>query len=213
MPRRGADKPVPLHPVDSLPIGDTNEISLRADIVDLWRQYQCLRADQRRQFLQAAAKWQGAMIHWQERPSLSFALMVVACEALKPLDADGRFNGSDVVEALLGKPTAEKLRHDVFPAQWVRSSHLHTGEFHGSELIQIAFMSSYQDPSFHDAHRELARITRAAIIEWLKRDDRFAMPRAERKKTVRRWVREYATVLIPVASAFGIGVGWFLAAL
>jgi hypothetical protein len=41
MPSRGADKPVPSHPVDSYPTGDTNEISLRADIIDLWRQYRC----------------------------------------------------------------------------------------------------------------------------------------------------------------------------
>jgi hypothetical protein len=41
-------------------------------------------------FCKTAAKWQEAMIHWQDRPSLSFALMAVSCEALKPSDADRR---------------------------------------------------------------------------------------------------------------------------
>ena len=73
---------------------DTNEISLRSDIADLWGLYRSLGAEQRIQFLQAAAKWQEAIIHWQDRPSLSFTLMVIACEALKPPDADDRQNGS-----------------------------------------------------------------------------------------------------------------------
>jgi hypothetical protein len=141
-----------------------------------------LTDDQQRQFLQAAAKWQEAMIHWQERPSLSFALMVVACEALKPSDADDRLNGLDVLEALLGKPVADRLRQDAFQAQRVRSTHLHTGKFHGSELVRAVFMSSYEDPSFRDTHRELARVTPAAMIEWLKRRGRFLMPRVERKR-------------------------------
>jgi hypothetical protein len=64
-------------------------ISLRADVAHLWTLYRSLNADQRRQFLQAAAKWQEAMTHWQDRPSLSFTLMVIACEELKPANADG----------------------------------------------------------------------------------------------------------------------------
>jgi hypothetical protein len=43
-------------------------------------------------------------MHWQERPALSFALMVIACEALKPIGADDRING------LLGRPAYPRGR-------------------------------------------------------------------------------------------------------
>src|SRR4051812_46637109 len=44
------------------------------------RLYRGLPLDRRRQFLKAAAKFQEATMHWAERPTLCFALMVVACE-------------------------------------------------------------------------------------------------------------------------------------
>jgi hypothetical protein len=74
-----------------------------------------------------------------------------------------------VIEGLLGKPTSMQLRQHVFPAQRVRSSHLHTGEFYGSELAWMAFMTSYRDPSFDEALEQMAQVTPAAIIEWLTR--------------------------------------------
>ena len=86
MPSRGTAKQVSLYALDNPPRGidgSTNEITLRSDIVHLWRLYRSLGAEQRIQFLQAAAKWQEAIIHWRDRPSLSFTLMVVACEALE----------------------------------------------------------------------------------------------------------------------------------
>jgi hypothetical protein len=95
MPSRNAVKQAPLYDPDSPPLGigvDTTEISLRADIADLWKSYRTLSEDKRIQFLQAAAKWQEAMMHWQDRPSLSFTLMVIACEALKPPNAGERLN-------------------------------------------------------------------------------------------------------------------------
>jgi hypothetical protein len=103
--------------------------SVRSDIADLWALYRSLNGKQRVQFLQAAAKWQEAMIQWQDRPSLSFALMVVACEALKPPDADDRQNCYDLIQALLGRTVVDRVRQNSFPAQHVRSTHLHTGEF------------------------------------------------------------------------------------
>jgi hypothetical protein len=212
MPVRGSDKPIPLYPVDNPPIGidsSANEISVRADITDLWRLYRGLSVEQRRQFLQAAAKWQEALIHWRERASVSFALMVVACEALKPPDADDRHNCYHVIEALLGKSTAEQLRQHDFPAQWVCSTHLHTGEFHGSELVRMAFMSSsYQDPTFSEAHWEMARVTKAAIIEWLKRRGTFDMPVVKQRKTVRRWIKENVFLLSPAIFGMGLVIGW-----
>ena len=149
MPSRGTAKRVPLYALDNKPLGMggiTNEISLRSDIADLWGLYRSLSAEHRIQFLQAAAKWQEAIIHWQDRPSLSFTLMVIACEALKPPDADDRQNCYDV-EALLGRPVVDRIRQNPFPSQHARSTHLHTGEFHGSELVKMDFLSSYRDPT------------------------------------------------------------------
>jgi hypothetical protein len=187
MPAPGAIKPIPLYALDDPPQGvSSNEVSLRADIADLWALYRTLGAEQRLQFLQAAAKWQEAMIHWQDRPSLSFALMAVSCEALKPSNAHERQNCYDVIEALLGKPTVDRIQQNHFPAQRVRSTHLHSGEFHGSELIMMDFMRTYEDPSFRDAHREMARVTPASIIEWLKRRGTFDLPNGRKRQTVRR---------------------------
>jgi hypothetical protein len=102
MPARGTDAEMPLYVGDPPNFfdGTSNEIALRADVVDLWRLYRGLTVEWRFQFLQSASKWQEALIHWQDRPSLSFALMVVACEALKPSHADERLNCYHVVEAL-----------------------------------------------------------------------------------------------------------------
>jgi hypothetical protein len=213
MPAPGTIKQVPLYAVDNPPQGlDGNEVSLRADIADLWRLYRALGAEQRLQFLQAAAKWQEAMIHWQDRPSLSFALMAVSCEALKPSDTDKRQNCYDVIEALLGKPTIDRIRQNPFPAQHVRSTHLHSGEFHGSEFIMMDFMRTYEDPSFREAHREMARVTPSAIIEWLKRRGTFDLPNVQKRRSARRWVRD--NVVIAFGLVFGIGllIGWLLRA-
>jgi hypothetical protein len=213
MPSRAAAKPVPLYAVDNPPRGidgSTNEASLRSDIADLWGSYRSLGAGQRTQFLQAAAKWQEAMIHWQDRPSLSFALMAVACEALKPPDADDRQNCYDVIEALLGRTAVERIRQNPFPAQHVRSTHLHTGEFHGSELVMMAFLSSYQDPTFREAHREMARVAPEAIIEWLKRRGAFQMPAPKNQRTFRRWLRDNIIVTCGVDFGLGLAIGWLL---
>jgi hypothetical protein len=154
------------------------EVSLRDDISELWTSFRNLDTEHRLQFLQAAAKWQEAMIHWQDRPSLSFALMAVSCEALKPSGAHRRNNCYDIIEALLGKAVADGLRQNSWPAQHVRNTHLHIGEFHGSELMMTNFMRTYQDPSFLEAHRTMAQVTPGAIVEWLKRRGTFKMPPA-----------------------------------
>jgi hypothetical protein len=210
MPVPGTFKQVPLHSLDDDPWSrPQNEISVRDDVSDLWKLYRALSPEQRLQFLQAAGKWQEAMIHWQDRPSLSFALMAVACEALKPPDADQRRNCYDVIEALLGKPAVDQIRQNPFPAQHVRGTHLHSGELHGSELIMMDFMRTYHDPSFRDAHREMARITPAAIIEWLKRRGTFALPIVEKRPTLRRWTRDHIAVLLALTLVVGLLVGWF----
>jgi len=103
----------------------------------LWTRYRELKPELRRQFLQATAKWQEALAVWHDRrTTLSFALMVIACEALKPAGhASKGHNIYGVVEALLGRDAAERLRKNLFDAdlhpgahpQSIRSAHLHRG--------------------------------------------------------------------------------------
>ena len=119
MPVRGTVKPVSLHPFGNPPQGidgSSTELTVRSDVAELWGLYCRLDTQRGNQFLQAAAKWQEAMIHWQDRPSLSFALMVVACEALKPADSDSQQNCYDVIEALLGRKVVDRLRQPPFDA-------------------------------------------------------------------------------------------------
>jgi hypothetical protein len=208
MPSRGAVKPVPLYALDNPPQGidgGTNEIAVREDVADLWGLYCGLDAERRAQFLQAASKWQEALIHSQNRPSLSFTLMVIACEALKPPD-DGR-NCYAVIEALLGQEAVDRIRQSPFPAQNVRSTHLHTGEFHGSELVLVDFLSSYRDPSFREAHREMFKVTSEAIIEWLKRGGTFEMPTSKDQRAFRRWLKDNVAIAFCIIFAAGLGVG------
>jgi hypothetical protein len=213
MPSRGTVHQVPLYPLDNPPRGidgSTNEITIREDIADLWALYRSLGVRQRAQFLQAAAKWQEANIHWQDRPSLSFTLMVIACEALKPPDADDRQNCYDVIEALLGRTAVDRVRQNPFPAQRVRSTHLHTGEFHGSELIMTDFLASYRDPSFREVHREMFQVTSAAIVEWLKRRGTFQMPTRNNRRTLLRRLKDNVVVALVVIFGFGLAIGWVL---
>jgi hypothetical protein len=163
-------------------IGATSELSLPVDIIGLWDAYLLLKADQRRRFLQATAKWQEALMRPSDRRTLSFALMVVACEALKPPGREfHHHNINHVIEALLGRAFATRLKDRWFRAQYVRSVHLHLGEFLASEFGSLR-PSRFHDPSFDSAARELARITQAAIIEWLRRGGQFSLPPVKRKK-------------------------------
>jgi len=143
MAARGTYSPVPLYPVvrpdNALRglDGTQTEYALPSDVIELWGHFRALDEKQRRKFLQVAAKWQEAVMHWQDRSTLSFALMVIACEALKP--SDRQFNDhriDDVVEALLGAPPAARLKQDWFRAHHVRSMHVHQGELYQVPLIR-----------------------------------------------------------------------------
>jgi hypothetical protein len=214
MPARGSIGQVPLHTPDNPPLWqDVGEVSLPDDISELWGLFRSLDAELRLQFSQAAAKWQEALIHWQDRPSLSFALMAVSCEALKPTSADQRQNCYDVIEALLGKAVADGLRQNPWPAQHVRNTHLHIGEFHGSELMMANFMQTYHDPSFLEAHRTMAKVTPAAIVEWLKCRGTFKMPSVAKPWNLRRWVRNNLAVTLGLIFVAGLVLGWSLRAL
>jgi hypothetical protein len=108
----------------------------------------------------------------------------------------------EVVEALLGRPTADRLKEQWFRPQYVRSSHLHRGEFHDSEHVMAAMMGNYKDSTFYQARRELWTITHAAIIEWLRRGGNVTMPVQHRRKNLRRRLKEHAVTLLPASIAF-----------
>jgi hypothetical protein len=187
MPARANCAPVLLHPVTRPDFAirgieaTQTELWLPADVIELWEHYSTLDDRKRTKFLQAAAKWQEAMMHQQDRGTLSFALLVVACEALKP--SERQFNHhriDDVVEALLGVRTAARLKEDWFLAHHRRSVHLHLGELLGAELELRP--SSFYDPTFDEAHRELFRVTNAALIEWLRRRGTFRLSPARGRR-------------------------------
>ena len=215
MPTRGECRSVPLRQVNRPDFslrgidGSMNEESLPADVTDLWTAYRAFPADQRRQFLQAAAKWQEALRLPHDSSTLSFALMVVACEALKPAGAEFRgHNIYHVIEALLGKTVADRLLEPWLRPQDVRNVHLHRGEFRGSEFVSTALMQSYQDPTFDQARRALAPITQESIIEWLRQHGKFTMPPIKRRKSLRRWMNGWPLFLVVAVFALGIAVGW-----
>ena len=138
------------------------------DVLDLLGRYSRLAPSLRQQFLKAASKFQEALVHWAERGTLSFALMVVACEALKPADRQfDKHNIYDVVESLLGSATSTRLKQDDIRAQIVRSEHLHVGEFKGLEFDTRALASPLRDPTFDEARRVLFSVSRATIIQWI----------------------------------------------
>jgi hypothetical protein len=156
------------------------------------------------------------MQHWAERSTLSMALLVVACEGLKP--AGLQFKDHDlypVIDALLGQQVVERLRRweNSLRPQEVRNAHLHRGVFLGSEFVEAAMWSSFRDPSFDQARRELTRITQAAVIEWLRRGGAVTLlPLNQPSSIVRKWLRQRSLALLPVALAVGIGLGWLLRA-
>jgi hypothetical protein len=162
--------------------------------------------------------WQLALSLGHEYQTTRFALMVAACEALKPPDSQFRdHNIYHVVEALLGKPVADRLKEQWFRPQDVRNAHLHRGEFRGSEFVEHAMISSFRDPTFDQACRVLYEIAQAAIIEWLRQCGTFRMLPVMRRKSWRRRVKDHALSILPIFWGVGIAVGmvlgWLLSSL
>jgi hypothetical protein len=177
MPTRGMYPPMPLASTDVT----KPEIAVPQDLVDLWEKYRTLTVKRREQFLSAASKLQEARLLYDEwRWTVGFALMVVACEVLKPAGPlYDEHNIYDVVTALLGKEISERLQtlfdQKIDPGlhpQSIRSAHLHRGEFYGSEFARGVMMSNFRDPTFREATSELLKITRAAIAASARRPPR-----------------------------------------
>jgi hypothetical protein len=217
MPARGACRPVPLRPVARPDFslrgidGSTNERWLSADTVDLWAAYSGLDPERRQQFFQAASKWQQALTHWVEERTLSVALMVVACESLKP--PEKRYNDHnvyDVVEFLLGKPVADSLQEPWSHPQGTRNAHFHRGELRGGEFARRAVLSSFEDPAFDLGCRVMADVTQAALIEWLRRGGTVTLPALKSRRS-RRWraTKRQVLVLLGLVAAASAVVGWF----
>jgi len=107
-------------------------------------------------------------------------------------------------------PSAKRRKEEWFHPQDVRNAHLHRGEFRSSEFVRNMVMSTYQDLTFDQACRELAPITQATIIEWLRRAGTFTMPRLQRRRTLRRWVKEHFLAALLVLTTVGLAAGWLL---
>jgi hypothetical protein len=69
------------------------------------------------------------------------------------------------------------------------------------------FMRTYEDPSFREAHREMARVTPDALLAWLIKGGVFAMPSVGRQRSVRRWVRENVVIALGLAFSIGLLIG------
>jgi hypothetical protein len=135
---------------------------------------------------------------WDERHwTASFALMVVACEALKPADPlYSEHNIYHVIRALLGKEASERLQtlfdptiHPKLHPQFIRSAHLNRGELYGSEFARGVMMSNFNDPTFREAAIELLKMTKAAIAEWLRRHGVLRIVRREPTRPAARGPR------------------------
>lgn len=192
--------------------GSQSELHLPEDVVDLWQSFVGLSPNRRRQFLQVGSMWQLALSLGHEYETARFAWMVAACEVLKPPDQQFRdHNIYHVVEALLGKSTVDLLQEQWFRPQDVRNAHLHRGELRGSEFIQHAMMSSFQDPTFDQATGELYRISQAAIIEWLRQGGIFTMLPIKRRKSWRRRVKDHVFLILLIVGVVCFAAGLLLA--
>lgn len=154
MPAKGTVPPIPLVQVSRPELSPDysrphiNERWMPDDVVELWQKLRAMPPDKRRDFVHAAAKWQEAAMHWRDRMTLSFALLVVACESLKPATADHRQNVYDVIEALFGKPKATELKQAAIAPETVRKAHLHRGVCRSSEFVYDLLVSTFDEVEF-----------------------------------------------------------------
>lgn len=157
--------------------------------------------------------WQTALSHYIDNRTLSYALMVVARESLKPSGEQyEKHNISHVVEALVGKAAAQLLQRfpNEFRPQNVRGAVLHLGEFRASEFIESMAMSSYSDPTFDQAYRELWKISQATIIEWLSKSGVISSPTRKERKSFKMWVKGNIYFAMLFCIRIGIVIGWLV---
>ena len=174
MPSRGTAPPADRREIVRPGLGpygissDMNEQWVPADVEALWDQFTALSSVLKEQFLRAGNLLLAADVLWPEHRTGYVALHVVACEALKPPGRRyDKWNAYNVVEGLVGAAEANRLRRYVTHPQSVRSKHLHRGELSGGELLTAISNDLFKDPTFDTMMRDLARVSRVCIIEWL----------------------------------------------
>jgi hypothetical protein len=192
--------------------GQNTELQIPADITELWDTFNGLSEEKRRKFLQTGSMWQLACSLRSDHETAKFVFTVSACETLKPPEPRYRdHNVYHVIEALLGKPSADMLQKEWFRPQDVRNAYLHSGEFRGSEFVPYMMAPRFEYPWFDHARRAMAVLAPAAIIEWLTRGGNFSMVPLKRRTSWRRTVKEKAPLLIPIALIAGAILGYLLA--
>ncbi len=163
--------------------GDMHERWVPADIEDLWRRFVTLPISKQDHFLRAGNAHLIAQSMWPDQRTAYAAFLVVACEALKPTGKRyDRLNLYDVVASLLNSDEAERLRKHSAPPQQVRSKHLHRGELVAGELVPMLIGDYFADPSFQEMLRELARVCRTCLIEWLRCGGEYKLVRSAKSK-------------------------------
>ncbi len=178
--RREASRPG-LGPTGIWP--DMREQWVPADIEELWRAFSGLLASKRDHFLRAGNAYLIARSMWPDQRTAHAAFLVVACEALKPIGKrHDKVNVYDVVASLLSPSEAERLRKYSAPPQQVRSKHLHRGVLDAGELLPILIHDYFANPSFDEMLRELSRVCRVCLIEWLRRSGEYTLVRMSRPK-------------------------------
>lgn len=190
-----------------------DEMSLPDDVGKLWEAFLLLPPDRKRQFLQVGSMWHIALSHYIEYRTLSFALMVVACESLKPSGEQfEKHNINHVIEALLGRSAVDLLQKypNEYRPQNVRAAVLHLGEFRSSEFAESMFMASNTDPTFDEAYRELWKISQAAIIEWLSKGGSVNFPVSKDRTGFKKWIKNNLAIVMLLCTAIGATIGWFI---
>ncbi len=187
MPTRGQHPSVPMERVTRpdlalvSPGASNTERSVPHDILELWQLFSGLGPEARQQFLEVAKTWQLALLSAGEHQTASTALLVVACEALKPVGHNSskksnRVYFGDILKALVGDGVAQEVDSFRPHPQGVRDNHLHNARALGRELTPITMFSTYMDPTFDQMVDGLRTVTPAAIIEWLRRGGGYTLP-------------------------------------
>ena len=159
---------------------DMHEEWVPEDIEELWRAFTGLPDSERDHFLRAANSYLIALSMWPDQRTAYAAFLVVACEALKPIDKrHNKRNIYDVVASLLSSSEAERLRKHSTHPQKVRDKHLHRGELAAGELLPTLVHDYFADPSFDRLLRELQRVCRMCLIEWLRRGGTYTLRQAK----------------------------------
>lgn len=167
---------------------DMHEQWVPADIEELWRLFNDLPPSKQDHFLRAGNAHLLAQSMWPDQRTAYAAFLVVACEALKPSGRQyDKLNLYDVVASLLSLNEAEALRRHS--PQRVRSKHLHRGDLAAGEFLPILIHDYFADPSFDAMLRELSRVCRVCLVEWLRCKGEYKLDRSASVKVglLTRW--------------------------